>query len=640
MNSLSHDIGDLPESVMGSQKQNLDISGATSDDSVLDQVMASWAERKDGLTMLVPNSEYRASMLPKRTANISKAEALKTARHMVMNNDSLAKVEQYLEAAVFSNVLDQKEASAIIAEYPLLGHLYLDRNAVDNCSEIRKASQHPSARHALYVVMTGACKVCEKSCGGMCPECGKKLTKEIPISEKDLKEASQHMKKTGCIVSNAKIDTWADLKQAMTPVKIEIKERVYPHASPVRASQTKVDTQEALKNATTQEEKNSTIRNTINAREVLPIARAIGEMLLKGTDFSIVRKEVETRFASKDLVKSALELLHKKASPELLLTHMAAFPFLYDGDCHKCKAFLDDHAIKVASVFPIEQCKDCQNRKNATRSCSLLGAKIMGMTANDVDMAISELQAHGRLSSSDVRDLKAISDLKTRLTKAVRLAYSVKNAEPKHQFFTKNDLILSAESFAGRENSVLWAVDALSKLATVTKIKATLGEIQANVDQVLDDAIATAKTIYADSLDGCMTESYRFASNPKLIQAEKCQKCPYNDGMQCRQQGFVFSQDNTNEETAEVQDIRNFFAGSDMIVDVNAKNPKKMIDIGFVNEGSKLSVDLGKVADISYRDLLDSKLADVDVSPVNAGTQSLEIQSFMGGDGMDLSSIL
>jgi hypothetical protein len=567
-----------------------------------------------------------------------------------MYNEPTLKVEQHLEGAINRGLLTPVEAAEILSERPLLGQLYLDRNVASKCSDIRKASQHPAARHTLWVVKGECCQVCEKN--GFCIEAGKKLIQNFR-AKSALMDACRHLMECGRIFPGEKIENWNDLRQAMLPSKTEIKERIYPYSPPiVEVPPLKVDAvaqDEILKQAGARKEKgNATILDAINAREILPIAQFIGELLLKnGSGINIIKSEVEKRFPDRERVKAAVEFLKINVDPVLLMTRLAIYPLLFQ-DCQKTKDFLRTNSIKVANVFPVRACQDCRNKINGV--CSLIGAKIVenGICDDEANQAIDELSTMGRLSSSQVRELKGIPDRMKRLVKAVGLAFSQGrkgiNSKTTSTCGSPNGLIQSAGNFANRENSVLWAMDALAKTATVTQIRNKLNRDDA--DQIVCDALASTSRVHADSLDTCLHDKYVFASDARLVRADKCSACPHADQLQCRRHGLVFSLESVANETEnvspEAREVLSYFADSRMVADVDPDNTKKTIDIQFKNEGAEMTIDLGKQdtsgAITNYQQLYDFLGPNVEVGPKLGGVAPMEIQGL--GTEMDISAVL
>jgi hypothetical protein len=303
------------------------------------------------------------------------------------------------------------------------------------------------------------------------------------------------------------------------------------------------------------------------------------------------------------------------------LTHIAALPALYDGDCQKCRQFLHEHGIKVAAVVPIKQCADCQQRNNVTRSCSLIGARIMedGVSESDVNQAIDELKAKCRLSSGQVRELRTNTDAGKRLIQAVRLSYGAKGKTKPQESVSKSDskdaLTLATESFASRDDAVLWAVGAHSEAATANQVKDALRKKQINAEDVVNDALMAAKTVQADPLAAFMDDKYS-------------------------------SQDNMNQNIGEIPEakaVREFFADSDLVVNVYAEKTRKTIDIRFLNEGAEMTIDLGKNDNsgmiTNYEQLYEVLPKNVDIGPKKTGEAPLEVQGLGAAEGLDLSEI-
>jgi hypothetical protein len=397
-----------------------------------------------------------------------------------------------------------------------------------------------------------------------------------------------------------------------------------------------------LKNAAFQKEKNDVaMKEAINMQNFFPIARYIAESLLKGTDFGIIKAEVEKKFPDKSQIKAAIDFLNRNANPELLVTNLTVAPALYDS-CEKCGQFLHNNGIKVATVCPIKKCATCFHRKNATGSCSLIGAPIMkdGVSNADVNQAIDELHVKGRLSSSQVRELKMKTDARERLNEAVRLSYETKNKAE------KSALTISFQNFATKENAILWVIDALSRAAAITQIKKLLRMKRHNADEIVNNAMAAVKTINADSLD-CVEEKYRFPSSPLLVRSEKCGGCNHaNDERLCRRHGLVFAQEYSvnNGETPEAKEILNFYAGSEMIADVDQSPVRPGVDVQFWNPGWKMVVDVGSGdssrAPDNYQEIFEYVEPIVEVDPVKASVLPLEIDGLGSGEGFDISGLL
>jgi hypothetical protein len=303
----------------------------------------------------------------------------------------------------------------------------------------------------------------------------------------------------------------------------------------------------------------------------------MGELLLKATDPGLVRKEVERKFPDPMLVKAAIGFLHRIAGSELLLTHITAVPALYDGDCQKCRQFLHESGIKVAAVSPIKQCIDCQQRNNIARSCSLIGARIMedGVTEAEVNQAIDELRAKDKLSPDQVRALKANGDVRKRLIEAVQLSYGAKGKRKPEESVSKSDsekgLTLATESFASKDDAVLWAVGAHSQATTASQVKQALRKKQVDAEDVVNEALVATKIVHADPLAQFMGDKYP-------------------------SQGLG---DQNNGETKEAKEIQEFFADSDLIAEVDPDKSRKTIDVKFRNEGAEMTINLGPSGAIS-----------------------------------------
>jgi hypothetical protein len=659
IDSLSGGLGDLPADVIGSRQQAyLKFPNETSiiqEETDLDRVLSGMSQTPH--MACIPNTEYRTRIQesPREPVDVQKqkAETVRAARWMIMHNEPTLKIEQQLEKAVNDGLLTPVEAAAVRSE-TLLGRLYLDRNVASKCSDIRKASQHRDARHALYVVMSNAgdCKECEKQFNGICPESGRKLIAEVPAGKTELRESCRHMAERGRILSNANINDWNDLKLALAPQKAEENIRMYPHASPVGpilSQRIGAQQQNTILNeaAINKQQATDAVHQELDARTVVPVARKIAELLLKGTEWAVAREEVERIFPDKAVVDAAIAFLKKNSDPALLVSHLAAFPSLY-GDCQKCRDFLRTNSIRVANVFPTAACKDCKWRDNPTRSCSLIGARVLektGIGPEDVNQAIDEFRAEGRLASNQAKCLKEIPELRRRLSEAVRMAFtSTEKTDPPR--VGRNAFIGSAANFASKENLVIWAQEALSRKASMAEIKKELKKHRTDAEQIACDALASMNTIHADSLDACLHDQYVFSSNARLVPANKCSTCPHADQMQCRRHGVAFSLGNglneTDDVNLEAREILSYFADSNLVAEVDPDNTKKTIDIQFKNEGAEMTIDLGKNdasgAITNYQQLYDFLGPNVEVGPRMGGMAPMDIQG-LGGE-MDISSIL
>jgi hypothetical protein len=499
---------------------------------------------------------------------------------------------------------------------------------------------------------SGCCEECQKL-HGFCPESARKLISHIPATKSELDEAVRYLKERGRILSNLVINDWDDLRQAMLPQKTEIGERNYPYSPPVvEVSSPPADAKARdaiLKMAACEKEKNdAAVGEVINRREILPIAQFIGELLLKnGSGINIINKEVEKRYPDKEQVKAAVQFLKTSVDPILLMTRLAIYPILFP-DCQKTRDFLRANSIKVANVFPMRACHDCRNKINGV--CSVIGIKVIenGISDEEANQAIDEMHTVGRLSSAQVRDLKGIPDHKKRLAEAVGVAFTQggerTNTKTSSECGSQNGLILSAENFANRQNAVLWAIDALSRTASVTQIRNELRKNRDDADRIVCDAMALLETVSADSLDACMDEKYLFASNPRLIRGKKCRTCPHADDMQCRRHGLVFSQvrmeDQDNGETREAKEVLDYFKDTTVVADVDPNSANKSIEIKFPNEGASMVVDLGPSNAITnYQQIYDLLPQDIDIGSKKGGLPPLEVEGLGAAEGLDLSGI-
>ena len=294
---------------------------------------------------------------------------------------------------------------------------------------------------------------------------------------------------------------------------------------------------------------------------ILPIARFIGEGLLKARDSGVVRAETERKFPAES-IKVALEYLKAQADPLLLVTKMACFPAFYGGECEKCRDFLRENNIRVANVFPIEKCTDCKWRRNANRSCSLIGAKVLdgrALDMDDVNASIDELRVEGQLTASQVRDLTAIANPRERLGKAVRLSMDDRGRKEASTCGTReNSLVLSTASFAGRENAVLWCRENLSNGATISQVRDAVARTRNDSDRIIEEALLGMETINASSIDRCLTENYTLKTGAVLVRSPKCNNCKNSDSTGCKKLGLIFSDASASygdeiEESPEAQ---------------------------------------------------------------------------------------
>jgi hypothetical protein len=242
-----------------------------------------------------------------------------------------------------------------------------------------------------------------------------------------------------------------------------------------------------------------------------------------------------------------------------------------------------------------------------------------GVSESDVNQAIDELKAKCRLNSGQVRELKMNTNAGKRLIEAVRLSYGAKGKTKPQESVSKSDSkktsTLAIDSFASRDDAVLWAVGAHSEAATANQVKDALRKKQINAEDVVHDALEAAKTVQADPLAAFMDDKYSSQDNMKR----------------------------NNGETPDVVAIREFYADSDIVVNLDEKKTRKTVDIRFLNEGAEMTIDLGKNDSsdgiTNYEQLYEALPKNVDIGPKKTGEPPLEVQGLGAAEGMDLSEI-
>ena len=653
---LQGGMGTLPDDVLGSQQKFIKLKeeDIAQDNANMDSLMESWAERNGGETCLVPNNEYIRGVSEPQNTILGKEEIIKRARLMNMCNQPAMKVEQFLSEFIQQGKVSTEEALKIMRERPLHGQLYFDRHA-GSCNDLRTAAKNPQAKNAIWVIMAEDCAICKEK-NGFCPSIGRLLIESAPESSGGelLKEACKNLTAQGRIMSE--VNSWDDLRLALQPQDKEIIQRIYPHVAPSQKTSTSairaLDKKAMLaEQAQKREENDNDVQRILLAREILPIVRFIGEDLLKGTDSGVVRAETERKFSAES-IEGALEYLKTQADPLLLVTHMACYPAFYEGECEKCRAFLRENDIHVANVFPIKKCTDCKWRMNANRSCSLIGAKVLDgreLDMDDVNASIDDLRVKGRLTASQVRDLKAMAGPRERLNKAVRLSMSG-SGKKKDSIgaIRENSLILSTASFAGRENAVLWCRENLSSGATISQVREAVARTRNDSDRIMEDALLGMETVRASSIDKCLTENYMFKTGAVLIKAEKCDKnCNNNvDAVGCKKCKLIFAGTSANygdeiEESPEAREVRDFFADSAMDVQVRPPTEKSGLDIKIDNPGQGLVVDIHKNDEAidNYEKLFEIAESVIEPDQQRTGAAPLDVTE-LGNSGFDISALL
>lgn len=651
--NLQGGLGTLPDSLVGSSQKSMKLQDAdiAHDNPSTDTLMESWASRNGGEKCLLPNNEYLHGVPVPQNSGMemeNKAEIIRKARLMNMGNEPVTKVDQFLSEFIQKGVLSSEDCLKIFRERPLHGQIFFDRN-VGTCNDLRLASKNPQSKYAVWVVMADECKVCKQT-HGFCPETGRRLVERQRSPETSgelLKETCKELLSRGRIM--AEVNSWEDLKRILLAQEKEMSQRSCTHAALISETsapditaheKTKVLADAALR----WKNDSDKVSQVVYAREVTPVARHIAELMLRKTDPAVLRREIERIYPDNDLVVAALAFIKDKTDPLLLTTRTAAFPILYDT-CELCRNFLHKQDIRVAYVHPIPKCSACHWRDNPQRLCSLIGASVLdhAIAMDVVDSAINELRADG-LTASQVRDLKAIANPRERLDKAVRMSMADSNKKKDSISASRqNSLVLSTASFAGRENAVQWCRENLSNGARISQVKEMVARTRNDPNRIVEDALLGMETIHASSIDRCMSDKYVFKPGAVICKAEKCESCRNSDAIGCKKYGLIFSgasvaHQNTGE-TAEAEEIRNFFADSALVADVDPDSSRKIINIKFENEGAEMRVDLGPSGAITnYQQLYDFFPKDIDIGSKKAGLSPLDVQDL--GQAMDISSIL
>jgi len=659
---LSSDgLGDLPEDVLGSQKTYLKIGGESIgyEASELDRILGqSWAGRRDGQTTLIPNNEYLQGVPESKNAGLEAEDIIKKARLMNMGNQPAMKVKQFLSEFVRQGKVSAEEALNVLRERPLHGQLFFCRN-VGTCKDLRKAAKNPQAKYALWVIMSEECKAC-KQVQDFCPETGLRLV-EMPLetsdpetSEELLKEACAKLRSRGRLMSGVKINSWDDLRQALQPQDKEITQRIYPHAahipSIIAPAITEREKARGLAEAALQNKKNDNeINQVIYSREVIPIARYISELMLKKADPSVIRAEVERTCLDKKLVEAAVAFIKAEADPLLLTTSLAAHPIFY-GSCESCRDFLRKQNVRPAYVSSMPRCSACHWRDNPQRLCSLIGAKVLDgreLDTDDVDKAINELRTDGQLTTSQVRGLEVITNPRERLEMAVRLSMDDRGRKEALKCDTReNSLVLSAASFAGRENAVLWCRESLSNGATVSQVREAVARTRNDSDRIVEEALLGMDSINAASIDKCLTEDHVFKTGAVLCKDVKCNSCKNSDSIGCKKYGLIFTgasavYGDEIAESQEAREVRSFFADSAMDVQVKPAAEKAGLDIKISNPGQDLVVDIHKDDGVidNYEKLFEIAESVIEPDQPRTGAAPLDV-SELGNSAFDISALL
>jgi hypothetical protein len=206
LHDLNAGLGDLSDFLGPPKPANLNILNTTNDPK-LQTLSSEWANRPDGKKSLIHNNDYLREISEKKASEDKKNNSNKIfekARYMLMSHRSPLEVDQFLK---FSDVsISTNNYSKIFSESGLIGNVYLDRNIVTGCKELRKLIKDPRTKSVTFLVMSSECESCNDIHHGIYPVVGRKLISSIPNSESQLKEACDRLKAVGKITSDRVID--------------------------------------------------------------------------------------------------------------------------------------------------------------------------------------------------------------------------------------------------------------------------------------------------------------------------------------------------------------------------------------------------------------------------------------------------
>ncbi|MBN2035375.1 MAG: hypothetical protein JW768_01410 [Chitinispirillaceae bacterium] len=373
-----------------------------------------------------------------------------------------------------------------------------------------------------------------------------------------------------------------------------------------------------------EKERSKDARALETATELRPMLRCLHELLLTGSDLLTVRKSFEQRgFAQKSIEKYNTEL-RSLLSDSLVRSGLKVLPSLYDrcGDCKEFLARRQSLRPKLAARF--EKCQGCNHNSDGV-GCRLMSCSFI----NPGEVPPLEVRKIALYNLKEKQLISSTESSKSELIEQFRPLEGLKKAF---------QLVDSRRSIAPVRTA---AVSGQRPEMQFKRLKTT------GLDAVGDDAARYSRAeIDADELHHCMVK--RYPVNPsatKIIRSGKCMGCDFGkDGMRCAAQGVPFADemkvsDDISEANKEGREIRSYFAGTEIKVEIDKKPLKKMLEIEVENAGKNLVVDSGRrSADPAPDILLSMQGAEmpVEIDPPRTYAPPLVIGGLNAGFNIDV----
>jgi hypothetical protein len=605
-------LGTLPDDLIGKCSQKLGTADEIKPASGRSELSDVWADYMNDGISLVNNTGAMADRPPETTREVSEniGKIFNDARKIMMKGGNRQLLKQFLSFALGDPIkADDSRINELLCEFGLIGNVYLDRKAFENCDDLKyfwRKYRNPTAE---FLLGNELCRTCEKNIN-FCPKAGLRVVESIDYTPELLERYKGKLSLCGKCGSGVMIENKEQLRKAfLSEPTQKTQSSVAPKAAP-KSILSKEEITTKLENEARR--KADDARGQLNLleaeRELKPVLRYLQELLLTGSDLNTVRDSFERKGFPRNIIEKYAKKISILLKDEFIRCGLKINPELYER-CEDFRTYLSANKnIRPKFVVKTGKCPSCNNNNGI--GCRLFGTTFIEPGAVPPveirQIAINNFKEKSLISQAEVNQYELIEQFQpgAGIKEALQLIDKRSSRSPLQIADVSGQLPASQKfRFRGEELMTWQCMNALNSGVKLSSIEKKL-ELEASPDSVasiINSAVSSLKTVTGDQLDYCMVRKYPLNPDCNLVPAEKCSSCKHGaDKMYCKVQRLAFRNnvidqlkalpDNNDSVTREIQ---SYFEGCEMTVDIDPRVGANLLEIEMPCPGEDLVVDSG-----------------------------------------------
>jgi len=511
---------------------------------IIPQLEEQWSHKTDKGVALTPNNTSyvvapKGEFSPEDILGVvrsAKVAAMQGVTGKALAEDLGRKYQTSLIAAA------KGELVKVAEEQGLLGNVYIDLSAFNSCKEASNKLGSNKIRSAQFV--TGSCRhVCSSHNDGYCSELKKSVVDKVAYDSVLLSSYEKHLKVTGKIAADEKIDSKGALQEALLKSdapKASNKAGDAEFSNPNNAMESFKDSKEAFEKELVRKEasiKSEQLENRFESAK--PILASIQNSMLKGRMGKSLKEDIANNFSVETISKYSSEISKMVSLQGLLGTVYADVSYYRDaGEAIK--------AIKQASTSPqyLVQTVVSNNFDNTLEvvaratGCAILpkDGKIDSKIAHSY---IDDIMFSDRIALDVGTGFKSAIEAGENVLSVIREAFmatlghkkSVKTAGVQATFTSKGE----RKETVNKEHLKTASFKAIQSGVSLEDLEHKLASYLPAVEAagLVEGALSSVREISASVLNNCTTQKYALKNDTLLKPVAKCAGCIFNNKTSC-----------------------------------------------------------------------------------------------------------